>query len=408
MLNPTTEIHEFDDVSEHSTTSSNRRTASKKTREELNEIEKQRTKRINGHIMSLRNLLEMSNILTKKDKFSVLKNTHDYIIKLRQALHLAEERIAKLNRSRPSGSGDGTFYKESDGNVPYDNLFMNSAVAMALTGVDGQFIACNDAFSLLSGFSKQEIRSISVFNFTLPEEMNQLFHVVGNMLSHSNQNVRHFWKTCKFREREETCFVSMWLIRQDDGEPAYFQLMMVPLSECTGAIGVPGAGGAAVASSTSSSKPSAPPKHGAYTNDLSGYSAEESPASAVHQARGSNHESDNLTSHHSMMGPPGAVMGAGGMVGLGLGPRVPGNESFQSIPRRTDSPQDYVSYVPPDHYQQQHQHQTQTLSPQYPVRYDSDKYDDIGQFAGSGTADCWSPGAFATFTPDYDDIKPGF
>ena len=32
-----------------------------------------RTKRINSHILSLRNLLEMSNIVTKKDKFSVLK-----------------------------------------------------------------------------------------------------------------------------------------------------------------------------------------------------------------------------------------------------------------------------------------------------------------------------------------------
>jgi hypothetical protein len=45
----------------------------RKTREELNDIEKQRTKRINQHIVALRNLLEMSNIVTKKDKFSVLK-----------------------------------------------------------------------------------------------------------------------------------------------------------------------------------------------------------------------------------------------------------------------------------------------------------------------------------------------
>ena len=45
----------------------------RKTREELNDLEKQRTKRINQHIVALRNLLEMSNISTKKDKFSVLK-----------------------------------------------------------------------------------------------------------------------------------------------------------------------------------------------------------------------------------------------------------------------------------------------------------------------------------------------
>jgi hypothetical protein len=52
---------------------SGRKGSLRKSREELNDIEKQRTKRINQHIVALRNLLEMSNIATKKDKFSVLK-----------------------------------------------------------------------------------------------------------------------------------------------------------------------------------------------------------------------------------------------------------------------------------------------------------------------------------------------
>ncbi len=67
----------------------------------------------------------------------------------------------------------------------------------------------------------------------------QLFSVVGNMLSYANHNTKHFWKKCKFRNKEETCFVSMWLVRQDDGEPTYFQMIMVPLSECSGAVGAP-------------------------------------------------------------------------------------------------------------------------------------------------------------------------
>ena len=58
--------------------------------------------------------------------------------------------------------------------VPYEMLFMNSSVAMALTGVDGQFISCNDSFCQLSGYSKTEIRSVSMFSMTLPEEMNQV------------------------------------------------------------------------------------------------------------------------------------------------------------------------------------------------------------------------------------------
>lgn len=245
----------MDDDQEHqsldggSTNQSASSRVSKKSREQLNSIEKQRTKRINNQIVSLRNLLEVSNIPTKKDKFSVLKNIHDYVIKLRQGLMVAEDRLGKLSRQTKSiFSGDmdqGGANKHSEkGNnrhqdIIYESLFTNSFAAMALTGVDGQFINCNDAFSNLSGYSKQEIKTVSMFSLTLPEEMNQLFSVVGNMLSYPNQNTKHFWKKCKFRNKDETCFVSMWLIRQDDGEPTYFQMIMVPLAECSGAVGVP-------------------------------------------------------------------------------------------------------------------------------------------------------------------------
>lgn len=45
----------------------------RRTRTELNEIEKQRTRRINEQIHSLRALLEASGLNCKKDKFSILK-----------------------------------------------------------------------------------------------------------------------------------------------------------------------------------------------------------------------------------------------------------------------------------------------------------------------------------------------
>ena len=43
------------------------------TRSGLNEVEKQRTRRSNEQIQSLRALLEASGLNTKKDKFSILK-----------------------------------------------------------------------------------------------------------------------------------------------------------------------------------------------------------------------------------------------------------------------------------------------------------------------------------------------
>ena len=114
---------------------------------------------------------------------------------------------------------------------------MNSTVAMVLTGVDGHIVACNDAFTSLSGYTRQEVLSTSIFNMTLPEEMTQMFQMVSTMLSFPQERTKHFTKTCKFQGRDEFCFVSMWIVREDDGEPLYFQMVMVPMAECAGIVG---------------------------------------------------------------------------------------------------------------------------------------------------------------------------
>lgn len=79
-----------------------------------------------------------------------------------------------------------------------------------------------------------DITKVSIFNCTVPEEMNQLFNVIGTLLSQTDPTARHFWKTCKFHDTIETCFVSIWLVRRMDEEASCFQMIMVPLAECDG------------------------------------------------------------------------------------------------------------------------------------------------------------------------------
>lgn len=140
---------------------------------------------------------------------------------------------------------------------------MQSSVAMALTGIDGHFVSCNEAFSFLTGYSRYlqmtlsmilkrpcngyficwlnanryEVEAASLFDLTLPEEMTQMFQVVSSMLS-QQRSTRHFSQTCKFRDHKENCFVSMWLVRDTSGNPEYFQMMVVPVKDCAGLIGM--------------------------------------------------------------------------------------------------------------------------------------------------------------------------
>lgn len=260
------------------------RHSTRKTREELNFIEKQRTRRINQQIQALRSLLEASGLTTKKDKYSILHNTGEYIRQLQQSLAASELKNQQLQRTletRPtdtalsvaetatlSSSGeyhgslpppaaiipseiDPASYDSADfaSNVDYQNLFLNASIAMAVANVDGQFMDCNVSFSRVSGFTRSDIKRVSMFNLTPPEEMNHLFTIVGGMLSEPCNSGKHFWKRCRFRRGESHCFVSMWLVRRPTGDPAYFQCAIVPLEDIPSTI-VPAVGGSGGAGTT--------------------------------------------------------------------------------------------------------------------------------------------------------------
>ena len=67
---------------------------------------------------------------------------------------------------------------------------------------------------------------------TADDEMDQLFSVIGNMLTHSDISARHLWKKYVFRGIEMNCFTSLWLIRGDKGEPCFIQIMVMPAEAC--------------------------------------------------------------------------------------------------------------------------------------------------------------------------------
>ena len=91
-----------------------------------------------------------------------------------------------------------------------------------------------------------------------------------------------------------------------------------------------------------------------------------------------------------------------------LGRRDRDNEPLKYVSRKVDSSQEYASYAPPNHSYYHQQHLSQVNSSQQQLQSDAEKYDDISHFAGSGEADCWSPGVFGTLGADYDDVKGGY
>lgn len=107
-------------------------------------------------------------------------------------------------------------------------LFRNAGVAMALVNVEGCLVACNKAFVQLTKFTREDVESkrISVLNFVSVRAWSEM--------SHMNQAVRLLWSPCIFRDREELCVVSIWLVLGDNPDQVgCFHMSISPASECT-------------------------------------------------------------------------------------------------------------------------------------------------------------------------------
>lgn len=68
--------------------------------------------------------------------------------------------------------------------------------------LDGKFVDCNGAFSIISGYSNDEILKRSVFDLTPAEDCQELMSIVGKMMESPAESAKHFWKRCCFENRD--------------------------------------------------------------------------------------------------------------------------------------------------------------------------------------------------------------
>jgi hypothetical protein len=54
---------------------------------------------------------------------------------------------------------------------------------MAIASMGGAFIDCNQLFSQLSDFSKQEVCALTIFNMTARQDLQQAFDLISQMIS---------------------------------------------------------------------------------------------------------------------------------------------------------------------------------------------------------------------------------
>ena len=113
--------------------------------------------------------------------------------------------------------------------IDYSLLFQDASLAMAICGLDGNFIQCNASFCKLSGYAMEELLTFTFFNLTPPEEMQAMYGIVSTMFTDKNSSPKRFWKQCIMKAQTVTVYVSMSLVRDDLDVPRYFHCVILPL-----------------------------------------------------------------------------------------------------------------------------------------------------------------------------------
>jgi len=161
-----------------------------KRRKDRNMREQERSQRIANQIANLKNLLAMSNVPFKPDKYSTLVSVSEYIRDLQKRCQALDEEhknlvttISETNRvvnqasigveqkdQHVDGQSENVvpttndrsldqdeFYKYIQG-IDYESIFSGLAVPLCVAAIDGRLLDCNDEFAIICGLGQKRLQ----------------------------------------------------------------------------------------------------------------------------------------------------------------------------------------------------------------------------------------------------------
>lgn len=203
-------------------------------REERNAREKERSYRIAAQINELRTLLSNGGVIVPKGtKNAVLTEAANYIKMLQQHQYKSEIHRQQLiqqmqmigggaigpqaanairhvaaqngvwslgkfggvpprtavdqqqqqNQEQEQQGGNQNIFLKSIDDHDYRYIFNSCSIPMAIASMGGAFIDCNQVFTELSQYGKQELCSLTIFNLTARSDLQHAFDLVSQMIS---------------------------------------------------------------------------------------------------------------------------------------------------------------------------------------------------------------------------------
>ncbi|KAG5188715.1 hypothetical protein JKP88DRAFT_303928 [Tribonema minus] len=240
-----------------------------KRRLERNAREQRRSLKISQKIDELRALLRQSGVMVKSSKSNILQEATQLICALqrRQALlegernHLlqlvqglsgsssaqAAQPAAAATAGAAAAAGGRTLQQQqlaaaaaaaaaaASVGMDYQLIFHNAAIPLAVGSVNGNIVDCNARMCAFTGYRREELLALTVFNLVADAFLQQSFALISGMLTvagaaaaAAQQRGAHVDMPCKLRDGQPGGVLSIALVRDELLRPRFFAISLAP------------------------------------------------------------------------------------------------------------------------------------------------------------------------------------
>jgi diguanylate cyclase (GGDEF)-like protein/PAS domain S-box-containing protein len=120
---------------------------------------------------------------------------------------------------------------ERDSERRFRTLFEQAQAAMAFTGLDGQIFSVNPAFYAWLGYSEAELRSMSLFDITHPEDVSKTQDAWRRVMAGDAPGFRFDQRFIRRDGQSLWADVNARLVRDESGKPVHFQTVAVDIGD---------------------------------------------------------------------------------------------------------------------------------------------------------------------------------
>ncbi|HEV3102823.1 MAG TPA: PAS domain S-box protein [Candidatus Dormibacteraeota bacterium] len=120
---------------------------------------------------------------------------------------------------------------ERESEMRFRTLFEQAQAGMTFAGLDGKIMSVNPAYCDLLGYSADELKTMSVYDVTFPEDVDATKEAQRRMMAGEQASARYEKRFLRKDGEQVWADVAVRLVQDTDGKPLYFQTVIIDIRD---------------------------------------------------------------------------------------------------------------------------------------------------------------------------------